>query len=193
MSEEEFHVHGLHEHAVEGRAYHEKSGGLAQTVALFTAILSTLGATVSYEGGNTQTEALLYKNEAILKKTAAADQWAFYQSESNKAHLMEMMLDIGPVDRRSNYTEQLAKYRKLKDDIKIKADKFEQLAQEADARSDHYAKPHHRLSQALTYIQISIALASITALTRKRWLLWVGALAAAIGLGNAGLAYYELG
>ena len=76
MSEEEFHVHGAHEHALEGQAHHPK-GGLAQSVALFTAILSTIGATVSYEGGNTQTEALLYKNEAILKKTAAADQWAF--------------------------------------------------------------------------------------------------------------------
>jgi hypothetical protein len=191
MSEEEFHVHGLHEHAVEEQAHHHKTG-LGQSIALFTAILSTIGATVSYEGGNTQTEALLYKNEAILKKTAAADQWAFYQSESNKAHLMEMMLDIGPAARKPAYAEELEKYQKQKEEIKAAAEQLEKQAQEANATSEHYAKPHHKLSQALTFIQIAIALASITALTRKRWLLYVGMLAAIIGMANMVFGYLEL-
>ncbi len=191
MAEEEFHVHGLHEHAVEEQGYHQRTG-LAQSIALFTAILSTFGAAVSYEGGNTQTEALLYKNEAILNKTAAADQWAFYQSASNKEHQMEMMLDIGPADKRPHYAEALAKYQAQKEEIKSNAEKLEKQAQEANATSKHYAKPHHKLSQALTFIQIAIALASITALTRKRWLLFVGGLAAMIGVAYMIFGFIEL-
>jgi hypothetical protein len=191
MSEEEFHVHGAHEHALEEQSHHHKTG-LSQSIALFTAILSTLGALISYEGGNTQTEALLYKNEAILNKTAAADQWAFYQSESSKAHLMEMMMDIGPADKKAHYAEELAKYGAHKVEIKANAEKLEKQAQEANATSQHYAKPHHKLSQSLTFIQIAIALASITALTRRRWLLYVGGLAALIGAANMVLGYIEL-
>ena len=88
MSENGFHVHGPHDHAVEHAAQHEGSD-LAQYVAIFTAILATLGAIVSYQGGATQNEAMLYKNEAVLKKAQASDQWGFYQAKSSKQHLME--------------------------------------------------------------------------------------------------------
>lgn len=191
MSEEEFHVHGPHDHAVEGHA-HRPQSGLSQSVALFTALLSTVGAAISYEGGNTQTEALLYKNEAVLNKTAAADQWAYYQAESDKAHLMEMMLDIGPAEKKAYYAEQRAKYQEHKAQIKIDAEKLEKLALEANEKSQHYAKPHHKLSQALTFVQIAIALASITVLTQRRWLLFLAGLAAIIGIGNTVFAFMEL-
>ena len=52
MSEDGFHVHGAHEHAVEHHA--EGGDGLAGYVAIFTAILATVGAIVSYQGGATQ-------------------------------------------------------------------------------------------------------------------------------------------
>ena len=46
MSEQHMHVHGAHDHAVEHQAHH--GPGLAQQVAIFTAILSTIGAVVAY-------------------------------------------------------------------------------------------------------------------------------------------------
>ena len=67
MSGHDFHVHGAHEHALEHEAQH--GPGLAQYIAIFTAVLSTVGAIVSYQGGATQNEAMLIKNEAVLKKT----------------------------------------------------------------------------------------------------------------------------
>ena len=109
MSESGFHVHGTHEHAVEHSAHHEP--GLAQWVAIFTAILSTLGAVVAYQGGNTQNEAMLYKNEAVLKKTLASDQWNFYQALSTKQHLMELARDIAPDRNQAYYAQKLAKYQ----------------------------------------------------------------------------------
>ena len=42
--------------------------------------------------------------------------------------------------------------------------------------------PHHKLAQAMTLIQIAISLASITVLTRKKWLFGIAAVAALGGV-----------
>jgi hypothetical protein len=179
MSEHEFHVHGAHEHELE---HHAQSGpGLAQYVAIFTAILASAGAIVSYQGGNTQNQAMLFKNEAVLKKTQASDQWNFYQAKSSKGHLMELAADIAP-DKRDYYQKQIAKYDQEKKEIKLKAEALEEESRKANEESDHLMHPHHRLAQAMTLIQIAISLASITVLTRKKWLFSIAGVAAAGGL-----------
>ncbi|MHB1240760.1 MAG: DUF4337 family protein, partial [Gammaproteobacteria bacterium] len=109
MSSEGFHVHGAHEHAVEHLAQHE-GPGLAQYVAIFTAILATIGAIVSYHVSATQNETMLLKNEAVLEATKASDQWNFYQAKSTKAHLMELAADMSTADRKAHYLSLAAKY-----------------------------------------------------------------------------------
>ena len=177
MSGHEFHVHGAHDHAVE-HAGEEK--GLGQYVAIFTAILASIGAIVSYQGGATQNEAMLYKNEAVLQKAKASDQWNFYQSKSSKMHLMELAEDIAPQSKQAYYKDQLAKYDKDKKEIKYKAESLEAASEKANSLSDQAMIPHHHLAQSMTLIQIAISLASITILTRKKWLFSL-AIGAAIG------------
>jgi hypothetical protein len=181
MSEHDFHVHGAHEHALEHEAQH--GPGLAQYVAIFTAVLSTLGAIVSYQGGATQNEAMLYKNEAVLKKTQASDQWNFYQAKSSKGHLMELAYDLAPPGKKAGYITQIEKYAEEKQAIKKQAEALEEESRQANEHSAHAMHPHHRLAQSMTLIQIAISLASITALTRVRWLFAMAALAAAGGVG----------
>lgn len=187
MSEHGFHVHGAHEHAVE----HEAHGGpgLAQQVAIFTAILSTLGAIVSYQGGASQNEAMLFKNEAVLKKTEASDQWNFYQSKSSKGHLMELAMDLAPPDKKDFYKKQVEKYEKEKKEIKQKAEALEAESRKANDESEHALHPHHKQAQAMTLVQIAISLASITALTRKRWLFVIASVAAAGGVALWGWSF----
>ncbi|MGZ5105505.1 MAG: DUF4337 family protein, partial [Usitatibacter sp.] len=79
MSGHEMHVHGPHDHAVEHEGH---KPGLGQQVAIFTAVLATVGAIVSFFGGDTQNKAMLYKNEAVLERAQASDQWNFYQAKS---------------------------------------------------------------------------------------------------------------
>ena len=177
---EGFHVHGAHDHAVE----HQAHGGdsLAGYVAIFTAILASIGAVVSYQGGDTQNQAMLFKNEAVLKKTQASDQWNFYEAKSNKGHLMELALELAPANKRDFYQGQIAKYDKEKKEIKVKAEALEVESEKANEQSEHVMHPHHKLAQAMTLIQIAISLASITVLTRKKWLFAVAAVAAAGGI-----------
>ena len=187
MSEHHFHVHGAHDHAVEHEAH--RGPGLGQQVAIFTAVLSTLGAIVSYQGGATQNEAMLYKNEAVLQKSLASDQWNYYQAKSTKQHLMELAADLAPPDKQDAYRHEVEKYKQEKEAIRLKAEALEKQYEAANRASEAALHPHHKLAQAMTLIQIAISLASITALTRVRWLFAVGALAALGGLGLWALAW----
>ncbi|MGB8516313.1 MAG: DUF4337 domain-containing protein [Gallionella sp.] len=179
MSGDGFHVHGAHEHELE---HHAQSGdGLAGQIAIFTAILATVGALISYQGGATQNEAMLMKNEAVLKNTQASDQWSLYESKSNKGHLMELAAELAPVDKQGYYKEQVQKYAKDKQEVKQKAEALAVEAEKANQESEHLMHPHHKLAQAMTLIQIAISLASVTVLTRKKWLFGVAALSAGAG------------
>ncbi len=187
MSEEGLHVHGAHDHALEHQAEH--GDNLSLQIAVFTAVLAAGGAVVGYLGGHTQNEALLFKNEAVLLKAHASDQWAFYQSKSTKAHLMEMAASLAPVEKRAEYQKEADRYNAEKKEIKAKAEELDRKSAEADGESDHMLVPHVRLAQAMSAIQIAIALASVTALTRQRWLLVPAISSAAIAVGLVSWAY----
>ncbi|MBW8073516.1 MAG: DUF4337 family protein [Ferrovum sp.] len=189
--EHDFHVHGAHEHELEHAATHGQGGtvALAQQVAIFTAILAAIGAVVSYLGGNTQNESLMHKNEAVLYKAHASDQWSFYQAKSTKAHLMSLAAQLAPADKRGEYAADLPRYEKEKREIKARAEAFEAQSRYENELADKYFHPHHALALAMTFIQIAIALASVTALTQRRWLLWPAGLGALVGCGLTVWAY----
>lgn len=180
MSGHGFHVHGHHEHVLEHESQH--GPGMSQYIAIFTAILSTVGAIVSYQGGAAQNEAMLYKNEAVLKKAQASDQWNYYQSKAQKGHLMELALELAPKDKKEFYRTQIEKYNSEKKAIQAEAEKLEDASKEANEKSEQMMHPHHLLALAMTLTSVAISLASITALTRKRWLFGTAAVAAAGGI-----------
>lgn len=181
MSEELFEVEGPETHAVQHAAHSGDS--LAGRVAVMTAILSTVGAVFAYQGGATQNDAMMYKNEAVLRRTEASDQWNFYQAKSNKQHLAELAAVIAPPDKRAAYEAEAERYKQEKKEIQAKAEALEAETKRFNELSEHALHPHHRLAQATTMVQIAISLAAITVLTRKRWLFWMSG--AAAGLGGA--------
>jgi hypothetical protein len=194
MSGSGFHVHGPHDHELEhaaqgGHDTHEKGGGMIAQIAVITAIIATVGAIFSYMGGATQANAGLYKNNAAIKKTEAANQWNFFQAKSTKQSLAEVSRDLSPEATRDKYQAKIDRYEKEKNEIKLAAEKLELEATTWDKASDEQMHQHHRWAQATTVLQVSIALAAIALLTRKKWLeygmfalagvgLLVGALAA---------------
>jgi hypothetical protein len=191
MSGHGFHVHGPHDHEVEHVAQH---GGddFTSRLAVMTAILSTVGALFGYMGGHSQNAALLYKNEAAIQKTSASNQWNYYQAKSNKQNLAELSITLTSGDAQEKYKQAVERYKKEKEEIKVEADKLEAIAKEADRKSEVEMHVHERWALATTLLQISIALAAITLLTRKRWLL-VGVYGATgMGLIVGGMGYLHL-
>jgi hypothetical protein len=191
MSGGKFHVHGPHDHAVEHAGGHGSGGGLTQSVAIFTAILATIGAIVSYQGGHTQNEALYFKNEAVLKKTEASNQWAYFQAKGTKQNLAELAeaLATNP-DQKAKYQADIKRYKEEKEEIKKKAESLEALSSAADKKSETALNPHDKLAQAMTFIQIAISLAAICVLTGRKWMFGLSGACAAVGLVFWGLAFF---
>ncbi len=187
MSGHEVHVHGPHDHAVEHEGH---KGGLGQQVAIFTAVLATVGAIVSFFGGDTQNKALLYKNEAVLERAEASDQWNFYQAKSMKQNLAELAASISTDPRKvDTYQSEAKRYSQEKKEIEKVARAHEAKSKHFTELSDHALHPHHYLAISMTLLQIAIALASITVLTQKRWLLAGAAASAFVGAILGILAY----
>ena len=182
---EEFEVQGEHDRAVEHAAEHEPLG---RWVAVFTAVLATLGAIVSYQNGNSESRGLEFKNAAILRKSEASDQWAYYQAKSVKEAIVRSA--YAPNDEaRAGLLTEAERYSKEKSAIEKEARKLDAEARALDEQSERAVHPHHRLAQALVLVQVAIALAALTVLTRQRWMLALSGISAAAGIAFWALAW----
>jgi Na+/glutamate symporter len=199
MSGHGFHVHGPHdhelEHAQQGGHGHHDDGDKSMTnqIAMFTAVIATVGAIFGYMGGATQANAGLYKNNAAIKKTEASNQWNYFQSKSTKQSLAELARDLAPGEaEKAKYQAKVDRYEKEKGEIKATADKLEADATEWDKKSDAQMHEHHRWAQATTALQVSIALAAIALLSKKKWLEWGMFAMGAVGVGVGALALLHI-
>ena len=176
---EEFEVHGQLDHVVEHGAH---ADSLGRNVAMFTAILATVGAIISYQNSGSESLGLELKNEAILNKAEASDQWVYYQAKGIKEVVVAHAAAVSGAGR-SALAAEAKRYADEKADIQKLARAFDARAKAADAASARAFEPHHHLAQALALVQVAIALAALTVLTRQRWLLGFSGLCAAAGIG----------
>lgn len=189
MSEDGFHVHGPHDHELEHAAH--GADIFSSKIAVMTAIMATVGALFGFQGGDTQNQAAMYKNNAAIKKTEASNQWNYYQAKSNKQNLSELAIALPGVDV-GKYRAEVTRYKQEKEGIKKDAEKLEASSLDWDKKSDYAMHEHHRWALAMTAEQIAISLAAITLLTRKRWLQYGSYAVAAVGLVIGATAYLHL-
>jgi hypothetical protein len=197
MSGAGFHVHGPHdhelEHATQHAAHGDSTGTMINQIAMFTAVIATVGAIFAYMGGATQANAGLYKNNAAIKKTEASNQWNYFQAKSTKQSLAEVSRDLAPVaGDKEKYQAKIDRYEKEKKEIQAKAESVETESKEWDKKSDEQMHQHHRWAQATTALQVSIALAAIALLTKKKWLEYGMFGVGAIGVGIGALAMLHI-
>ena len=198
----EYEVHGPHDHAVHhagaGHGPHDAHGGAAADpfpgrIAVMTAVLAAIGAIFAYQSGNSENLALYYKNEAAIRKTEAANQWAYYQAKGEKQNLAQLGAALATnADAQHRFAADVDRYRRDKEPIRTHAEALEKTVARDDARSEKLLHGHHRWAQATTLIQISIALTAITLLTRRRWLFHTSIGIAAAGVVVGALAFLSL-
>ena len=196
MSADGFHVHGPHdhelEHAQKGHGDEGHGGSHTNSIAMFTAVIATVGALFSYMGGATQANAGLYKNNAAIKKTEASNQWNYYQAKSSKQNLSELAIELAPAAKKEFYEGEIKRYKTEKGEIKAVAEKLEAESKEWDHQSDEQMHQHHRWAQATTALQVAIAMAAIALMTRRKWLEWGMYGLGAVGLGIGALALLHI-
>ena len=157
MSEEDFEVRGPHDQVIEHAVEHGRKDPFVDRIAVTTAILATVGAIFSYQGGATQADAVLFKNNAAIKKTEAANQWAYYQAKSSKQNLAELAAMLVPANAQDRFKADVERYSGEKAAIAKDAEKLEAEARAWDERSSHQLHLHHRWAQASTLLQTSSA------------------------------------
>jgi len=169
----------------------EKEGStLLRTVALTTAILAALAAIASLKAGGTVNEALALKTESTRLQAEASDQWAYYQAKGLKATVTEVSrntwiaLDKTPPDDLAKNEERYVEDQKRSME---KAKELEKQRDEKSTEADHLMHRHHFFAQSVAWLQVSIALGAVAALTRKQ-VVWAGSLV--LGLAGAGIFAY---
>jgi hypothetical protein len=144
-------------------------------------------------GGYTQANAALFKNDAAIKKTEAANQWNFYQAKSSKQNMAELSAELmTQPDKKQKYLDSVERYKTEKQEIKLKAEALEKESLNWDEQSEQQMHQHHRWAQATTSLQVSIAMAAIALLTRRRWMEYMMYALAAIGVGLGVMAYLHV-
>lgn len=190
MSEDGFHVHGPHDHEVEHAAH--SGDPFSGRIAVMTAIFATIGALFGYMAGATQNDALMFKNDSAIRKTEASDQWNFYQAKSSKQNLSELGGVLATAAEGEKFRSEAERYKKEKEEIMAKAQALEKRSEQMEEKSEAAMHVHHRWAQAMTLIQISIALAAITLLTRRRWLQYVSYAVAGVSVALGALAWIHV-
>ncbi|WP_036247123.1 DUF4337 family protein [Massilia sp. BSC265] len=155
--------------------------GFAGRVAVLIAILATLGTMFGFIGSASHNNAALYKSNAAIDKTSAANAWSHYQAKTNRQNLAEVAAAIPGVDQ-SHFREEMRRYGIEKDAIRKEAERFEASSNEWNALSDKELHRHRQWAAAAVAQQIAISLAAVTLLSRRTWLLTLTSAVAAFGL-----------
>jgi hypothetical protein len=174
-------------------ALHEApSGPLLRNIALTTALLAALGAVAALHAGDTVNEALVLKTEAGRAQAEASDQWAYYQAKGIKGSVQEAARNAwlaagktppAPIE------QSIQRYASEQRAIEHAAREKEKERDEASTRADRLLERHHRFANSVAFIQVSIALGAVAALTQNR-LIWFGSLLlGTIGAGLFALTY----
>ena len=170
MEESEVPLEHLHEQVKETA---EHSGAVwISWVALSTALLAVLAAIAGLLSGQ-------HVDEAMMNQIEASDQWSYYQAKSIKASVLEAKMSLTGTPDESDQSKR-DRYEKEQEEIKSEAEH-----KEAAAKSNFHK--HEVFARGVTMFQIAIAIAAISALTRKRSF-WIVSLL----FGLAGCAFLVL-
>lgn len=167
---EHFHVHGPHDHELEHAAHAAHLDPFSGRIAVTTAILATVAALFSYQGGASQANSSRHMSTAAIMKTEAANLWDRYQITSNRQHLAELGALLVSSDKAESFRAEAQRYKQEMAEDRVAAERLEAEAKSWDRRSEAELHLHHRWAQATTALQISIAMAAILLLTRRHWL-----------------------
>jgi uncharacterized protein DUF4337 len=151
MEEAEVPLEHLHEQAHETAKHSEEAW--ISWVALSTAILAVLAAIASLLSGE-------HANEAMINQIEASDQWSYYQAKSIKGTLLDAKMGLSGAPSESDQSKR-DRYAHEQEEIKSEAEH-----KQAAAKS--YFHKHEVFARGVTMFQIAIAIAAISALTKKR-------------------------
>lgn len=147
-------------------------------VALSTALMAVLAAITTLYVGK-------YSSRAVLLQGQETDHWAYFQAKSIKGHTyeiqkqrldLELLAQEGKLPQQAaeklretiaSYEKSVKRYDAEKDEIKAKAEELAKQKQVAQQKGGNFG-------YALIFLQIAIMLSSVSAITKKKPLWYLG-------------------
>ncbi|HEX4446767.1 MAG TPA: DUF4337 family protein [Polyangiaceae bacterium] len=158
-------------------------------LSLTTAVIAVLAAIASLEAGAYANDAILRKDDAILHQSKADDAWAHYQAAGVKAVVYATQAETATRPELGSKLAGEAEHERA-EQVTIKAEAESEQAEvaEMDEKAAHKLHVHHHFARSVTVFQVSIALAAIAALTRRKPMWWVS-----LAVGVTGAVFFVLG
>ncbi len=153
--------------------------------------IAVLAAVATQWGGKYSSRVLVNLNDATFNQALASDEWSYYQAKSIKQSLAEMALDelkraagavTDPAGAKAieKCTALIDRYGKEKADITSQARVLEQKRDAARDAARLASRQGGEMGLAVSMFQISIAIASICLVMKRRPLWYLALVLAAI-------------
>ena len=191
----EIEIEGADKHAIEHQTSHGdnltvKIAVMTVLLAIVAVVFNVFGEELGDKSAELKTEAQQVQTVAGEYRTKAGNQWAYYQAKSTKGNLADMIVALSPdASLKEKYAAESKRYAEERAAIKVEGDKLEAKADEYDAeakvlneQSEIVKQPKETMKYSLPLLQVAIALASITALTRIKSMLWIAGVFAFVGI-----------
>lgn len=168
----------------------EKKEKWMNYLAITTVLIAVCATLSTFKGGG-------YSTKSLMNQSNASDNWAHYQAKSLKSYLFENQVDNIEMQKEilkntpnnkeamekyslavEKYKKKIKAYEEDKAEIKKTAEDFEKQRDECKLHSSAFGI-------AVIFLQISILLSSISALTKKKYI-WLISLI----VGIAGIFYF---
>lgn len=170
----EVEIHTTHDHSTDA---------FSRRVGVFVGMIGILLTIVTIASHRAHTS-------AVIERTKANDQWAFFQSKKLRQHLAELGANlVGALATDPGRVQGLVE--KLDNDRARYAHDTEEIQKEAQAKeaeSDHEERHASRFDLGEGFLELDLVLSSLYFLSKRRFFPVLGGLCATIGtvLGVAG-------
>ena len=170
MAEVEIHTaHHSHEIDEFGRAVGVMVGVIGIALAL-----TTIGAHRAHSA-------------AIITRTEANDQWAFYQAKKGREHLLDVGAQLAEVlsGDPARVPAVIATFRAESDRYQHESEDIQKEARALDAESVRHEHRALRLDTAEGFLELGLVLSSLYFLAKRRFFPLIGVLAGLAGAAGA--------
>lgn len=153
---------------------------LPTLIAVTTLVLAVCATLASFKAAG-------YGNRMVLMQSQASDQWAYYQAKSIKETAYQVQRDMMLLQlpqsgqpeaykqKIASYDNEIARYKKEKNDIQKEAEKLE-------AERDIARNFNGMFGQSLIYLQVGILLSSLASINKVPYYWYMGASVGVIGI-----------
>jgi hypothetical protein len=159
-------------------------------VALTTALMAVLAAVSALQASFHADEAILASNESILAQNKATDTWNQFQANGLKDILRQMQASQTTDPKAA--ADLLAEAKRRSD---LAGDEFNEARALEAERDQHQARSaaanshHERFAWSVAALQVGIGLASVAALTQRKFVWMLGGGFGALGAALVGWGF----